>query len=472
MNILGRDIMNMPVDKMQKMFDNVTRVNDSKVFSKSEEKEMKAQLLSFMGALKKCGNGHLVSPEMKPIIKEFEKADFDFNRLPYSLKNSFEKTYIDFKTTLNENNGEFKNSAVSVYCKAYEFLLDNNNRTFLNRIRKDPMVKKTGFSTECFDNIDSLEDWLQNDDQSLEAGFFAAMTALPGTVLQTMATIKFVGVLIAIILTVIVALLIVLVVVNIKYKTELSKYLSSVSDNDIKADPEGVKKSSRYNAAKNMLEKTSPLTKNTLYKPVDFAISSLQKITYNTGARKYIDKMLAKSKNEKFTKEGYEQSQEALEVAVPIIIIVSLILLAMMMKPIVYFIYNLKMKISVFFEEEATMLEINIEELIKQRDAAQTDSERERIDKIISKQRKAMTNMSALSNFFYKQTNDAAIKTREDVSENDSVDYDSAVDQIDNSNNEEIDPSDDDKRATYNPNAPYEDTTKDNPTSGDSIVLF
>ena len=50
MNIRGRDIMNMPVDKMQKMFDNVTRVNDSKVFSKSEEKEMKSQLLSFMGA--------------------------------------------------------------------------------------------------------------------------------------------------------------------------------------------------------------------------------------------------------------------------------------------------------------------------------------------------------------------------------------------------------------------------------------
>ena len=471
MNIRGRDIMNMPVDKMQKMFDNVTRVNDSKVFSKSEEKEMKSQLLSFMGALKKCGNGHLVSPEMKPIIKEFEKADFNINGLPHSLRNSFEKTYVDLKSNLNENGGEFKNSAISVYCKAYEFLLDDSNRSFLNRIRKDPMVKKTGFSTECFDNIDSLEDWLQNDDQSLEAGFFAAMAALPGTALQAMATIKFVGLIIAIILTVIVALLIVLIIVNIKYKTEVSKILSTISDEEIKSNPEEVKKRSRYNAAKSVLEKTSPLTKNTFYKPIDFAISSLQKLTSNKGACSYIDKMLAKCKNEKFTKEDYEQSQEALGIAVPIIIIVSLILLAMMMKPIVYFIYNLKMRVSVFFEEEATMLEINIEELIKQRDAAQTDSERARLDKIISKQRKAMTNMSALSNFFYKQTNESAIKTREDISDNDAVDYDQAIDQIDK--NDEVGPVDPAKSNDYNPNAPYEDTqSTDNPTSGDSVVLF
>lgn len=181
--------------------------------------------------------------------------------------------------------------------------------------------------------------------------------------------------------------------------------------------------------------------------------------------------MLAKCKNEKFTKEDYEQSQEALGIAVPIIIIVSLILLAMMMKPIVYFIYNLKMRVSVFFEEEATMLEINIEELIKQRDAAQTDSERARLDKIISKQRKAMTNMSALSNFFYKQTNESAIKTREDISDNDAVDYDQAIDQIDK--NDEVVPVDPAKSNDYNPNAPYEDTqSTDNPTSGDSVVLF
>lgn len=471
MRIKGRDLMNMPVDKMQKMFDSISSSTNSKVFSKTEERELKTQTLSFMTALKKCGNGHLVNAEMKPIVKEFEKANYDISKLTPSLRLSYEKTYHDLKDVVNEHPGEFKNSAASLYCKAYEFLLDSNNRDFVNKLRNDPLAKKNNLiSAEGFSDIESVEFWLQNSDQSSEAGLFAAIGSMISSVNGITAALPIVITILCVILITMAAFVIVLTIINLKYKSELTKILTELTDEDIKnKGSEKTKKETKYDATKNLLTNSSPLTKNLLYKPMEFAVGCLQKITSNKSTTKYIDDLLVKAKKEKST-EGLEQSQEGIFVAIPVII--GIICLIMVIKPIVYFIYNLRMRCSVFFEEEATMLSINIEELTTLRDNAPSPEEKARLDKIISKQRKAMINMAALSNFFYKTTNEAAMKTREDIDDNDRVDYDKIIEK-EESITESRDQIPTEPEDTVYPNTPYEtpDSTE-TPITGNSVVLF
>jgi flagellar basal body-associated protein FliL len=469
MKISGRDMLNMPVEKIQKMFDSFTSATNSKVFSRDEERELKAQTLSFMAALKKCGNGHLVSPEMKPIVKAFEKADYDITKLPSSLRMSYEKTYFDLKNVLNEHGGEFKNTAVSLYCKAYEFLADKSNQMFINKLRKDPLAKKNKLTTEGLYDLESLEYWLQdNSEQSQEAGMMTALGSLSAGINGLSAAMPIVITILAVILICVTAFCITMTIINLKYKAELNKILVKITEDDVnKEGAENIKKNSRYNAAKSMQENTSPLTKNTFYKPMDFAVSGLQRITGSRNATKYIENLMNQVKKNKST-EGYERSQEGAIVAIPIII--GIICLLMCMKSIVYFIYNLRMKISVFFEEEATMLEINIEELNELKNNAVSDSEKARIEKIIGKQKKAMLNMSALSNFFYKQTNEAAMKTREDIDDNDNIPYDNIIDKDEGIRTEDTGDISD---QTIDSNTPYE--TTDGATqqpSGTPVVLF
>ena len=68
MFIKTKDIINMPIEKIQSMFNKFSSYTNSKTLSKQEEQEFSEQALSFMNAMKKCGDGHLISPEMKPIV--------------------------------------------------------------------------------------------------------------------------------------------------------------------------------------------------------------------------------------------------------------------------------------------------------------------------------------------------------------------------------------------------------------------
>lgn len=471
MFIKSKDIVNMPVDKIQGMFEKLTRVNNNKIFSKQEEHEFKEQIFSFMDALKKCGNGHLISSEMKPVVKEFEKANFDFSKLPMSLRNSFDNTYKDLKTIENNTN-EFKNTPISLYCKIYEFFSNKGNLQFIEKFRKDPIVKKNGYSTETLTDLDSIEMWMQ-DDRSIEMNLGFITTTLFGkTVAGTVSISNGLIAILVIISIVLIAIVSALIIINLKYKSELTTILKDLSDDKVKTiGKDNIRKEAVYKAAKQMNEKTSPLTKNTYYKPMNFAVSTLEKIT-SQGYNQF-EKFTSKFNSAKNSKEDYQYSEEFLAgggLAIPIIVCV--ILLIIMIKPIVYYIYNLKMRISVFFEEEATLLEINIEDLMEMRNNAPTEKEKERIGKIIEKQRKAMINMSSLSNFFYKQTNDAALKARDDIRDNDSQDYGAQVDEADGTNVPAPEDEPVEGNTSVNPDTPYETPQPDVPTTGTSVVLF
>ncbi len=478
MFIKTKDIINMPIEKIQSMFNKFSSYTNSKTLSRQEEKEFSEQALSFMNAMKKCGDGHLISPEMKPIVDKFEKADYDITKLPTSLKVSFEKTYTDFKQLAN-NHREFKDTGVTLYCKIFEFFSHKPNLKFIQEMKNDGFFKKA-FSKENYtiDDLQSIEMYLQ-DDRSIETEFTSAIKIFGHTV-KTSGEVGIklnlpvmVKVIIAVIIIALISALITLIILNIKYKSEVSKALAAISENDVKEQgAENIRKTTSYTAAKNMWEKTSPLTKNTCYKPMDFVITSLQNTMNNGyGYFKNITNRLGKAKN---SKESYEYSQEFLlggGFAIPVI--VSFVLLIIMLKPIVYWIYNLRMKTSVFFEEEATLIEINIEDLVEMQNKATTDKEKERIGKIIEKQRKAMINMSSLSNFFYKQTNDAALKARDDIRDNDAVDYGAIVEETPVET--PVDPVGDgpvEVSSATDPNTPYEVPQQDIPSTGTSVVLF
>ena len=84
-----------------------------------------------------------------------------------------------------------------------------------------------------------------------------------------------------------------------------------------------------------------------------------------------------------------------------------------------------------------------------------------------------MINMSSLSNFFYKQTNDAALKARDDIRDNDSIDYESIVKEtpvetpVVSDNDGPVETV-----STTDPNTPYETPQQPLPTTGTSVVLF
>lgn len=463
MRYTNKVIMDMPLEKMESMADSFSKVADSKVLTDGEALELKTQILSFGNALTKCGNGHLVPPELKPSIEAFEKADFDIKKLPANMKMSLDKTYNDLKVVCDKHPGEFKNTQAKLYCNIYNFFNNATNLKFLNRIRKDPIVKKSNLSKESFDNDDeyisyeSLERWLANtnDDYSFE-GIIGATTAtmnaikagvisLTGSVSGTLVTIQTVATIVAVLLVIAIILLSVLLLTNMQYKAELADILKHITGSDAVEEngTKTIRSDAPYVAAKNMVMHTNPLTKNMLYKPCAGALSSFNKIC-NKGYQ-WFDKTLTSAKNVK-SKEDLDHSQEVLPAflikagaiisgaSIPFWIIFSIVCVLIFIKPAVYFIYRTKLKGYEFFKEEADMLLVNIEDIEERLKNTTSQAEKDRLSKIIEKQRAVYHNLSAIASWFYKTQQDAAVDTRDDLRDDDSINYDQYIEEVDKEN--------------------------------------
>jgi hypothetical protein len=120
----------------------------------------------------------------------------------------------------------------------------------------------------------------------------------------------------------------------------------------------------------------------------------------------------------------------------PVIVVVSIILIIIMIKPIVYAIYRWKLKCKEFFDDEADMVNLNIEELEDMKLKATSDAEKQRLQKIIDKQRKIARNLAAMGNFFYKTQSNAAMDARDDVRDDDNTQYGDVIDQTNTNPNE------------------------------------
>ena len=146
-------------EKADKFIEMYAQIPDNKIFSKDEDKEIRAQWLSFGTTLSACNKGHIVPPDFKPAVKEFEKAGYDVTKLSKEYKLSLETTYKDFKELISDDSKSFKNTSIEAYCKIYEFFSNATNIKFINRLKNDPNTKKNSLGIEDW-NIDSIESYL------------------------------------------------------------------------------------------------------------------------------------------------------------------------------------------------------------------------------------------------------------------------------------------------------------------------
>jgi hypothetical protein len=478
MKLRNKDILDMPLEKMDGMVDSFSKISESKVLTTGETLELKTQILSFGRAITKCGDGHVIPPEMKPIIKDFEKANFEISKLPLTLKNSLSSTYDDFKRLLANNSNEFNKTQAGLYCKIYEFFLNPVNVKFINRIQKDKSSKKLGLSGEDY-SFESLEEWISDSESTEAFGSIAAIKSafatLSSNITSTLLTVKSLAAIIAFLLILVAILLTTLVVINMQYKAELADILKRLSENKLNND------AAIYQAAKNMVDHTNPLTKNLYYKPVNGCLASFSKICDK--GYQWFDKSLNSANSGKLEDDSKEsldptKSEEILpgfvtsavsvisKATIPFWIIFSLVLIMIFIKPAVYLVYKLRLKVSEFLKEESEMLKVNIFELQKQYEETTSEIEKARLDKIINKQIAVYNNMASFANKIYADQQVAAINSRDEIRIDDKIDYDKIVEE-----NESVDDT---------TNSPVQDSSLDpiNNTSDQtqkprqSVVIF
>lgn len=482
MKITNESIIKASNDQIMKMVKDTERLANNKELNPRELRESQEQILSFGKMLHKCGNGHIVPPELKPIVKEFEMNGMDINKVKPSLRNNLSMVYSDLKLACMEHPGDLKNSPAETYCKLYEFFNNKSNIEFMQKLKQSKFLKKE-MGTEDL-NIDSMESWLAEERSEEIFGIKGAVAAAAGAIGGLSASTNFVLAVLVVSLILITTFLIILCVVSMQYKSELTKILAKLSEDEVKEKgSKGARKAAAFLAATEMSANMGPLAKQMIYKPIDGAISTAENMINKS--KSWFDKTLkdADAKRGIFAKESIDQSEEGVFGTVgatiagaaggisftPVIVIVSVILLIIMIKPVVYSIYRWKLKCREFFDDEADMVNLNIEELEEMKLKAPTDAEKQRIQKIIDRQKKVATNLAAMANFFYKTQNNAALDARDDTRDDDATPYGDALDDTVSTNPD-----------TTNDGTPNDDRTSDGagssgstpPSDGRPVILF
>lgn len=480
LNYESKDLLTTNISKVDEVMASFDNVTDSKMFSKSEMKEYRGQILSFYNTLGKCGIGHIVPAEFKSVVREFEKADYDISKLGKNLKVSLDHTYNDLNKLLKTNPKEFENTSTEAYCKIYEFFSNAKNLNFLKKLKSDPSVKNSALSKEEF-IVDSIEAYSQeskyvyDEDMSTEdikGGMFIKFltSKFPGVAASIsqlsagLGTLSNILAIVMIIFTIISILVCILIIINMHYTSEICKAIKTLTE--VEAGNKFDKDKLTAVAAKSMWDNLNPVSKNLIILPT---IRSC-KLTGNmiTKSGDWFDKALKAAKNAKsredfdpnqpLTEEDAQSEESAGAIAtavggavskigavatgaihaitgsalfIPVVVIIFVVLGIFLIKPTIYFIYRTRMRISNFLKDEAEMLEVNYETLQDELDKATTDAERARITKIIAKQQSIASRLASMGDMIYKDNLMASNDARDDVKRDASLNIDNMIDDID-----------------------------------------
>lgn len=487
MKLKNETVIKMSGDQLMKMVTDTERISANKELNPKEIREAQEQMLSFGKLMEKCSNGRIVPVEMKSTIKDFENAGMDISKLKPSMRHNLEITYNDLKRACSDHPGELKNTPADVYCKLFEFFGKKENRDFANMIKSDPFIKKE-IGRESLD-AESIEEWLADNPERSEEifGLKTAIGAATGAIGSLSASTTFLSAVLIICLILITVFMVLMFILTLQYKAELTKLLAKLTEKEVEENgAEETRRKSAFRAAIEMSSNTGPLAKHMIYKPVESAIKTAENMIAKS--KNWFDKTLkdANAKKGAFAKESYEeneQSEEGVITAVgaamtsifagvsftPVIVVVSIILIIIMIKPIVYAIYRWKLKCKEFFDDEADMVNLNIEELEDMKLKATSDAEKQRLQKIIDKQRKVARNLAAMGNFFYKTQSNAAMDARDDVRDDDNTQYGDVIDQT-NTNPDEATGGDTPVATDGGDGAGSDGSTP--PTDGRPVILF
>jgi hypothetical protein len=461
------EILKLNDDQFDKQLDMFDAIPKSRVLSKSEEHELRKSLIEYEHTLNKCVDGKIISSELRPIVDEFEAANYSLDGLKPHVRNSLQNTYEELKYCIENDPKTFKHSSAKLYCDLYEMFKLNKASEAINRLKKTKFFKSSKLSKESF-SIESLENYLAENGQlrSTEGFIDNFFTKLlhKSQIPAASDSIQYGMFLVSIVLVLITISIIALCIINAQYRAELVKILDKLSDDDVKL--KGALKTRQDNvkeAALAMEQNMPNLTKQTIVKASKYSIrqiNQLSKADYSA-----LDKSV-----EEFNQECNDivaQSEEGaiedkiIQIAQPLydkfitfaakyktaIIAVGMIIAAVkvgipLLRACIYQFKSWRIRMSTFFEEQVETTNANIEYLIELRDKPTTSQmEKDRLNKIIQKQRVWIKNMTAWANMFYKSEVDASSDTMYEIRQDEKIDFDKlAYDQesAEESSNDEL----------------------------------
>jgi hypothetical protein len=258
--------------------------------------------------------------------------------------------------------------------------------------------------------------------------------------------------------------IIALCIINAQYRAELVKILDKLSDDDVKLKGALKTRQDNVKAAALAMEQSMPnLTKQTIIKASKYSIRQINQLSKTDYSA--LDKSV-----EEFNQDCNDiiaQSEEGavgdkiIQIAKPLydkfivfvakyktaIIAVGMLIAAVkvgipLLRACIYHFKSWRIRMSTFFEEQVETTNANIEYLIELRDKPTTSQmEKDRLNKIIQKQRVWIKNMTAWANMFYKSEVDASSDTMYEIRQDEKVDFDKlAYDQesAEESSNDEL----------------------------------
>lgn len=442
-----KSILTQTTSQVSSSMDKLLNLPESKTLNKDEQKEVLTGLASFIGTLKKQSKSGLIPPELKDISNAFEKANYDITRMPKEFASSLKRTYEDFSEVIKQEPGYFKDRAAKAYCDSYELFTGVKFKNFVNKLKSSKGVKKILHSKENYNpSIESFDAYISstNYDQSEEAiDPFGIGKALGGAASEFNGLMTSVNTLssIVIISVVIISIMIIcMCIMSSMYQDKLIEAIEAITESQTG------KKLDKSAVVKNMEESMPKATKTFLVKPTIGCTKFINKITepktFN-GISKGIDTLDKYS--DQVSKENYDQSEEfflsgmiaglaTFAAANPIVIavgvIAALILVVHLLRAAIYWVGHFRLKISTILKEQSEIIDTNIIALIdKANDPSTPKSEKERLLKVIERQKNMAKNLSGMSDAIYKTEASANADTSYDLKEDSKINYDKIVDE-------------------------------------------
>lgn len=458
------EVLKLNDEQFEKQLDLFDSIPKSKVLSKAEEFELRKSIIEYQYTLNKCADGRIVSAELQPIVNEFEAADYNIDNLRPAVKNSLQSTYEELKFAIESDPKSFKNTTAKLYCELYEMFKMNKASEAMKRMKNTKFFKSNKLSKESF-SVESLEAFIAENGsvKSTEGfldNFFTKLlhkSQVPAASISIQATMLLVSVLL--LLTTIAV--ITLCVINAQYKAELVRILDKLSDEEIKN--KGSLKCRQDNvkaAALNMEANTPAITKQTLIKAAKYSIRQINgfaKADYSELDKSveefndYCNDIVAQSKEGvsdkivEFTKPLYQKFIEFVTKWKTGIIAIGMIIGFIkvgipLIRAAIYHFKSWRIKMSNFFEEQTDLTNANVEYLVEQRDDPSTSPmEKERLNKVIQRQRVWIKNMTAWANLFYKSEVDAGSDTMYEIRQDERVNFDEIASKQEQEESDSID---------------------------------
>lgn len=484
------EVLKLNDDQFEKQLDLFDAIPKSKVLSKSEEFELRKSIIEYQYTLNKCADGRIVSAELQPIVNEFEAAEYNIDNLRPAVKNSLQTTYEELKFAIESDPKSFKNTTAKLYCELYEMFKMNKASEAMKRMKNTKFFKSNKLSKESF-SVESLEAFIAengsvNSTEGFVENFFTKLlhkSQIPAASISLQGTMLLVSILL--LLTTIAV--ITLCVINAQYKAELVRILDKLSDEEIKN--KGSLKCRQDNvkaAALNMEANTPAITKQTLIKASKYSIRQINgfaKADYSELDKSveefndYCNDIVAQSKEGvsdkivEFTKPLYGKFIEFVTKWKTGIIAIGMIIGFIkvgipLIRAAIYHFKSWRIKMSNFFEEQTDLTNANVEYLVEQRDDPSTSPmEKERLNKVIQRQRVWIKNMTAWANLFYKSEVDAGSDTMYEIRQDERVNFDEIASKQEQEESDSID-------ELNNIGTTVEEPTVEQIPSNKPVVLF